>query len=117
MGEIAALEKQIANYRRTREVYKAYKAAGYSAKFKAEHEADILIHQAAKKYFDSLSLPKLPTIAALKQEWAVLAAEKKRLYIEYHATKENMRQLVNAKANTDAILGSALSPRDKDKQR
>ena len=39
-------------------------------RFRAEHEADILIHQAAKKYFDSLGVGKLPTIKALREEYA-----------------------------------------------
>ncbi len=34
--------------------------ARYSKKFRAEHEADILLHQAAKKYFDSMGITKLP---------------------------------------------------------
>ena len=37
---------------KTREVYVAYRKAGYSKKFKDEHESDILLHQAAKKIFD-----------------------------------------------------------------
>jgi hypothetical protein len=49
MKDSAALQKHIVNYARTRDVYVAYRKAGYSRKFKDEHEADILIHQAAKK--------------------------------------------------------------------
>ena len=65
MAEIAVLRTQIINYVKTRDTYVAYRKAGYSKKFKAEHEADILLHQAAKKYFDSLGLKKLPTVKAL----------------------------------------------------
>ncbi len=32
--------------------------AGYSKNFLAEHEADILLHKAAKKAFDELGLKK-----------------------------------------------------------
>jgi len=98
------LQKQIANYHKTHEVYKQYRAAGYSAKFLAAHDTEITIHQAAKKYFDSLNLKKLPTIAALKQEYAALLAEKKKLYSGYRAAKENMRQLSYAKQNVDMVL-------------
>ena len=55
---------------RTRAVYIEYRKAGYSKKFRAEHETDILIHQVAKKYFDSLGVEKLPTIKALREEYA-----------------------------------------------
>ena len=56
MAEIAVLETHIANYARTRAVYDGYKKSGYSKKYLAEHEADILPHKAAKKAFDELSL-------------------------------------------------------------
>ena len=36
--------------------------SGYSKKYLAEHEADILLHKAAKRAFDELGLKKLPTI-------------------------------------------------------
>ena len=64
-----------------------------------------MLHRAAKKYFDGLGLKKLPTIAALKQEYAALAAEKKKLYSGYRAAKENMRKLAIAKDNAAKILG------------
>ena len=54
MAEIAVLKTHIINYAKTREVYVAYRKAGYSKKFKAEHESEILLHQTAKKAFDEL---------------------------------------------------------------
>ena len=39
--------------------------------------------QAAKRYFDSLGLKKLPSMQSLKQEYAVLKAENKKRYPEY----------------------------------
>ena len=104
MAEITALQKQIANYHRTREIYAQYRAAGYNKKFLAAHDAEITIHQGAKKFFDALNLKKLPSIAALKQEYAALLAEKKKLYPSYYAAKETMRQLISAKANVDMVL-------------
>ena len=99
------LRTQIINYVKTRDTYVAYRKAGYSKKFKAEHEADILLHQAAKKYFDSLGLKKLPTVKALNAEYAKLLAEKKAAYADYRQAKEEMRELLTAKANIDRILG------------
>ena len=105
MAEIAVLRTQIINYVKTRDTYVAYRKAGYSKKFKAEHEADILLHQAAKKYFDSLGLKKLPTVKALNAEYAKLQAEKKAACADYRQAKEEMRELLTAKANIDRILG------------
>ena len=53
MAEIAVLRTHIVNYAKTREVYVAYRRAGYSKQFRAEHEADILLHQAAKRALTS----------------------------------------------------------------
>lgn len=47
--------------------------------FRAAHEREILLHQAAKKYFDGLGLKKLPIVKRLQAGYAVLLAEKKRL--------------------------------------
>lgn len=48
MTEISELRTQIIHYAKTREVYAAYRKDGYSKQFRAEHEAEILLHQAAK---------------------------------------------------------------------
>jgi len=64
-------------------VYVQYRNAGYSKAFKGNHEADILLHQAAKKHFDSLGMKKLPTVASLRAEYAVQLEEKKKAYREY----------------------------------
>jgi hypothetical protein len=54
----AALQKHIVTYSKTRQTYVAYRKAGYSKKFKELHEADILLHQTAKKAFDLAQLAK-----------------------------------------------------------
>ena len=105
LSENGELQKQIVNYSKTRAVYIAYRKAGYSQKFRAEHEADILIHQAAKKYFDSLGVEKLPTIKALREEYAEVLEAKRKAYAEYKQVREEMRELQNVKANIDYLLG------------
>ena len=79
MAELSELRTQIIHYAKTREVYAAYRKAGYSKKFRAEHEADILLHQAAKAFFDKQGLKKLPRVKELNAEYATLLSEKKRL--------------------------------------
>lgn len=83
LSQNGKLQKQIVNYSKTRAVYIEYRKAGYSKKFRAGHEADILIHQAAKKYFDSLGVEKLPTIKALREEYAEVLEAKRKAYAEY----------------------------------
>ena len=105
MAEIAVLRTHIINYVKTREVYAAYRKAGYSKKFLAEHEADILLHKAAKQAFDDLGIKKLPTVKSLQAEYATLLEEKKKDYAEYRRSREEMRELLAAKANVDRLMG------------
>jgi len=104
LNDNAALQKQIVNYSKTRAVYTEYRKAGYSKRFREAHEADILLHQTAKKYFDSLGLPKLPTVAALRTDYGTQLEEKKTAYREYRQARDEMRELLVVKANVDRLL-------------
>ena len=105
MSEIQTLRTHIINYSKTREVYAGYRKAGYSKKYLAEHESDIILHKAAKKAFDDLGLKKLPTVKSLNEEFARLLTEKKATYADYHKTQEQMRELLIHKANAAYLLG------------
>ena len=121
MAEIEVMRTQIINYARTRDTYVAYRKAGYSKKFRAEHEADILLHQAAKKYFDDQNLKKLPAVKTLQAEYAELMKKKKAAYADYRKVREEMRELATAKANVERILGKIperdTRPKEKQEQR
>ena len=104
MAEIAVLRTHIVNYAKTRETYVAYRKAGYSRKFREEHEQEILLHQAAKNAFDEMGVKKLPKIKDLQAEYAKLLEEKKKTYAEYRRSREEMRELLTAKANVDRLL-------------
>ena len=60
----------------------AYRKSGCSKKFLEEHEADIIIHKAAKKAFDEMGVKKLPTVKSLQVEFADLLTAKKEAYAE-----------------------------------
>ena len=104
MAEITVLRTHIVNYAKTREVYVAYRKAGYSRKFRDEHEAEILLHQAAKSAFDELGVTRLPKVKELQAEYAKLLEEKKKTYAKYRQARDEMRELLAAKANVDRIL-------------
>ena len=114
MAEIAVLKTHIINYAKTREIYTAYRKAGYSKAFKAEHESEILLHQAAKKAFDNLGLKKLPTVKELQAEYAALLAEKKSAYADYRRARDQMKELLTVKANVDRLMGYDKSEPEKD---
>jgi predicted peroxiredoxin len=87
-----------------------YKALGFSQDFYDVHAAEIILHRAAKKHFDELGMKKLPSINQLKQEYAKLGAEKKKLYATYKAAKQKNIALGTAKANADVMLFGTRTP-------
>ena len=105
--EISELQKHIGTYGKTRDIYAKYKASGWDRDYYDIHAADIILHRAAKKYFDGLGIKKMPTIKGLKQEYAELAVERKTLYGDYHRLKGLSRELSVARANAERILGIA----------
>jgi hypothetical protein len=116
----ASLQKHIVNYSKTRDTYVAYRKAGYSKAFKDAHEAEILLHQAAKGAFDALGFGKgkrIPTIATLRAEYASVLSEKKRAYAEYREAKAQMRELLTAKANVDRLLNIPGQAREREPER
>ena len=116
MTEIKILQQHIVNYSKTRNVYVGYRKAGYSKKYLAEHEADILLHKAAKKYFDDQGLEKLPTYQSLQKEYAEMMTQKKSMYSDYKKAQEKMRELQTAKANVDRILNMEIPESEKEKE-
>ena len=104
MAEIAVLRTHIINYAKTRDTYVAYRKAGYSKKFREEHEDEILLHQAAKEAFNELNVKKLPTVKALQAEYAALLADKKKAYGEYRQARSEMRELLTVKNNVDRLM-------------
>ena len=116
MAEIAVLKTHIINYAKTRDVYAGYRKAGYSKKYLAEHERDILLHKAAKNAFDELGVKKLPTVKSLQEEYAKLLAEKKAAYAEYRTARDEMRELLLHKQNVDRMLGKNEREEEKKKE-
>ena len=104
MAEIAVLRTHIINYAKTRDTYEAYRKAGYSKRFRQEHEEEILLHQAAKNAFDDMGVKKLLKVKELQAEYARLLEEKKKTYSEYRCSREEMRELLAAKTNVDWLL-------------
>lgn len=113
LSEIAVLKKHIINYSKTKDIYVGYRKSGYSKKYLAEHEADILIHKAAKKAFDELKIDKLPSIKRLNSEYAELLSEKKTNYSEYIKLQKEVREMLLHKQNYEYILGIEADKTDR----
>jgi hypothetical protein len=116
----AELQKHIVTYSKTRNTYAAYRKAGYSKQFRATHETDIILHQAAKKAFDELGYgkgKKIPSVASLRSEYAAALEEKKKAYTGYRKAKTEMRELLLVKENVDRLLGTMEPTREPEMER
>ena len=113
LSEIAVLKKHMINYSKTKDIYVGYRKSGYSKKYIAQHEADIVIHKAAKKAFDELKLDKLPSIKRLNSEYAELLSEKKANYAEYVRLQKEVREMLLYKQNYEYILGITQGENEK----
>ena len=108
MAENLALQKNIQNYAKTREIYQDYRRSGYSKRFFEAHRADLTLHQAAKAAFQSLGRKKLPAIRELRQEYAELITKKKGMYQEYRKAKKEMRDYLTTRQNVEQFYGEDL---------
>ena len=117
MKEISELQKHIGAYGKTREIYAQYRklTGRKQAKFYEQHSSEIRSCQAAKQYFNSLGMKKLPSMQPLKQEYAMLKAENKKRYPEYKQAREKMIELLTAKNNVERILGVTEKEKNRDR--
>ena len=84
LSRVSDLMAAVVQYAKTRPVFDEYKAAKYSRKYLAEHEAELADYRAAKATMaELLGGEKLPKMDVLKEKRRQLAARKKALYLEY----------------------------------
>lgn len=103
MAEIAVLKTHIINYSKTKDIYVAYRKAGYSKQFFEAHREEILLHKAAKEAFGQLE-DGVPKLKDLNREYAELLQKKKDAYAEYRSIKEENKELQMAKHNLERFL-------------
>lgn len=96
----------------------AYRKAGYSKKFFEAHREELTLHKAAKEAFKKIE-GKLPTIKELNAEYAKAYAEKKKAYSEYKLSKQEMKELQEARRNIELFLelDAAKGREEKEKDR
>ena len=104
LAEIAVLRGHILNYVKTRDIYQAYKASGYSKTYFESHRQALTIHKAAKEAFNQRDLKKLPRIRDLNAEYAQLLERKKKNYAEYRQQKAQMQDWLMAQKIVSVML-------------
>lgn len=101
---MAVLIKNISTYQKTKPVYVASRKAKDPAKYRAEHESSLMLHEAAAKALKESGITKLPDMAALKTEYAKMQAQKEALYADYGKLKKQIREYEVIKRNIDSLL-------------
>lgn len=103
LAENKKYQKAIIDYGRTRKTFVAYKKSGYSKKFYAEHEAELLIYKAAEEVYKNAPGRKIPPMQELRDEYGRILAEKKAEFLEYAQIKKDMNEYLIAKKNLELL--------------
>ena len=117
LREVQPLIKNISNYQRLKPVYDAFQKAKDKPGFKAKHEAELVIFEAARSTLLAMQGDeKLPSLKALQAEQAQLFEEQERLYAERNRFKKEAKQIETIKSNVDTFL-SPSADHDRDHRR
>ena len=114
LREVQPLIKNISNYQRLKPVYDAFQKAKDKPSFKAKHEAELVIFEAARSTLLAMQDDeKLPSLKTLQAEQQRLLEEQQRLYDERAKLKKEVKQIETIKSNVDTFLApSADHDRD-----
>ena len=117
LREVQPLIKNISNYQRLKPVYDAFQKAKDKPSFKAKHEAELVIFEAARSTLLAMQGDeKLPSLKTLQAEQAQLFEEQERLYAERNRLKKEVKQIETIKSNVDTFL-SPSADHDRDHRR
>ena len=117
LREVQPLIKNISNYQRLKPVYDAFQKAKDKPSFKAKHEAELVIFEAARSTLLAMQGDeKLPSLKTLQAEQAQLFEEQERLYAERNRLKKEAKQIETIKSNVDTFL-SPSADHDRDHRR
>lgn len=117
LREVQPLIKNISNYQRLKPVYDAFQKAKDKPGFKAKHEAELVIFEAARSTLLAMQGDeKLPSLKTLQAEQAQLFEEQERLYAERNRFKKEAKQIETIKSNVDTFL-SPSADHDRDHRR
>ena len=109
LREVQPLIKNISNYQRLKPVYDAFQRAKDKPNFKAKHEAELVIFEAARSTLLAMQGDeKLPSLKTLQAEQQRLLEEQQRLYDERAKLKKEVKQIETIKSNVDTFLAPSV---------
>lgn len=109
LREVQPLIKNISNYQRLKPVYDAFQKAKDKPGFKAKHEAELVIFEAARSTLLAMQGDeKLPSLKTLQAEQQRLLEEQQRLYVERAKLKKEAKHIETIKSNVDTFLAPSV---------
>ncbi len=109
LREVQPLIKNISNYQRLKPVYDAFQKTKDKPGFKAKHEAELVIFEAARSTLLAMQGDeKLPSLKTLQAEQQRLLEEQQRLYDERAKLKKDVKQIETIKSNVDTFLARSV---------
>ncbi len=124
--EMKSMEKKIADnkelirqasvYRKTKPAYDGLKKARKPERYREENRADLVLFEAAGRYFKERGLTKFPAIAKIQAENESLLSRKNTIYSEYREQKAKTAELRRVKSNIDAMLKQEHRPQRRQEQ-
>ena len=109
LREVQPLIKNISNYQRLKPVYDAFQKAKDKPGFKAKHEAELVIFEAARSTLLAMQGDeKLPSLKTLQAEQQQLLEEQQRLYDERAKLKKEAKHIETIKSNVDTFLAPSV---------
>jgi len=109
LREVQPLIKNISNYQQLKPVYDAFQKAKDKSGFKARHEAELVIFEAARSTLLAMQGDeKLPSLKTLQAEQQRLLEEQQRLYDERVKLKKEVKQIETIKSNVDTFLAPSV---------
>ena len=116
--DMAVLIKNVSTFQKTKPAYDAYRKARNKDSYRAAHEREIILHEAAAKALKAAGVSKLPNLTALQSEYEKLQEQKEALYADYGRLKKQVKEYDVIKQNIDSILRQPREPeREKGKER
>ena len=115
LSDMAVLIKNITTYQKTKPAYDAYRKAKNKGSYRAAHEREIILHEAAAKALKAAGVSKLPDVSALQAEYVKLQEQKEVLRADYGKLKKQVKEYGVMKQNIDSILRRPKEPQREQK--
>ena len=110
IADLSLIGKYATTYRKYKPIYDNYKRSPDKEKFLRGHESRIILFEAAARELKRLNAVPLPSADRINAELAELTARKEKLYAEYTAAKQQLREFETIKQNIDSLLPIQKEP-------